>query len=85
MSKKIDIFGKSLKTPSSIASFSDFQPEPSGGIPSGAFAIFAVAILTLSVGAGVDFSSIFGDDSDPYNPNLTESQSTYLESILSDR
>ena len=46
MSKKIDIFGKSLNTPSSITSFSDFQPEPSGGIPSGVFAIFAVLILT---------------------------------------
>ena len=85
MSKKIDIFGKSLNTPSSISSFSDFQPEPSGGIPSGAFAIFAVAILTLSLGSGLDFSSLFGDDSEPLNPTLTESQSTYLESILSDR
>ena len=85
MSKKIDIFGKSLNTPSSISSFSDFQPEPSGGIPSGVFAIFAVAILTLSLGSGLDFSSLFGDDSEPLNPTLTESQSTYLESILSDR
>ena len=84
MSKKIDIFGKSLNTPSSISSFSDFQPEPSG-IPSGVFAMFAVAILTLSLGAGLDFSSLFGDDSEPLNPTLTESQSTYLESILSDR
>ena len=59
MSKKFDIFGKSLTAPSSIGSLSDFQPEPSGGIPSGAFAIFAVAILTISIGSGVDFSSIF--------------------------
>ena len=69
MSKKIDIFGKSLNTPSSISSFSDFQPEPSGGIPSGVFAIFAVAILTLSLGSGLDFSSLFGDDSEPLNPH----------------
>ena len=85
MSKKIDIFGKSLNTPSSITSFSDFQPEPSGGIPSGVFAIFAVVILTLSLGSGLDFSSLFSDEPEPFNPTLTESQSTYLESILSDR
>ena len=86
MSKKIDIFGKSLNTPISVASFSDPQPEPFGGIPSGVFAVFAVLILALSLGSTIDFSSLFGDDnSEPYNPDLTESQSTYLGSILSDR
>ena len=85
MPKKMDIFGKSLNTPSSISTFSDFQPGPSSGIPSGVFAIFAVVILTLSIGSGFDFSSLFEDDSESFNPTLTESQSTYLESILSDR
>ena len=85
MPKKMDIFGKSLNTPSSVSTFSDFQPGPSSGIPSGAFAIFAVVILTLSLGSGLDFSSLFGDDSESFDPTLTESQSTYLESILSDR
>ena len=85
MPKKMDIFGKSLNTPSSISTSSDFQPGPSSSIPSGAFAIFAVVILTLSIGSGFDFSSLFEDDSESFNPTLTESQSTYLESILSDR
>ena len=85
MPKEMDIFGKSLNTPSSISTSSDFQLGPSSSIPSGAFAIFAVVILTLSIGSGFDFSSLFEDDSESFNPTLTESQSTYLESILSDR
>ncbi|SVD84983.1 uncharacterized protein METZ01_LOCUS437837, partial [marine metagenome] len=86
MSKKIDIFGKSLNTPISVVSLSASQPEPFGGIPSGVFAVFAVTILALSLGSGIDLSSLFGDDDpEPYNSDLTESQSTYLGSILSDR
>ncbi len=54
MPKKMDIFGKSLNTPSSISTSSDFQLGPSSSIPSGAFAIFAVVILTLSIGSGFD-------------------------------
>ena len=79
MSKKIDIFGKSLNTPISVASLSAPQPEPFGGIPSGVFAVFAVIILAVSV------VSYFPGDDNSQDGDLTEAQSTYLESILSDR
>ena len=79
MSKKIEIFGKSLNTPISVASLSAPQPEPFGGIPSGVFAVFAVIILAVSV------VSYFPGDDNSQDGDLTEAQSTYLESILSDR
>ena len=80
MSKKIDIFGKSLNTPISVVSLSAPQPEPFGGIPSGVFAVFAVIILAVSV-----VSYFPSDDNLPQDGDLTEAQSTYLGSILSDR
>jgi len=64
MAKKIDIFGKSLKSPSSIASFSDFQPEPSGSIPSGIFAIFTVVILTVSLATYMPEDEVLDFDKD---------------------
>jgi len=79
MSKKIDIFGKSLNAPISVVSLSAPQPEPFGGIPSGVFAVFAVVILAVSV------VSYFPGDDNSQGGGLTEAQSTYLESILSDR
>jgi len=49
MDKKIEVFGKSMDTPQSIAGLSGLDPAPMGGIPSGVFAIFAVVILTVSL------------------------------------
>ena len=80
MSKKIDIFGKSLNTPISVDSLSAPQSEPFGGIPSGVFAVFAVIILAVSV-----VSYFPGDDNSTQGGDLTAAQSTYLENILSDR
>jgi len=80
MSKKIEVFGKSFNEPRAIASLSGSQPEPFGGIPSGVFAVFAVLILALSL------NSYFPEDeSPPSEMPLTEAQTTYLETILSDR
>ncbi|MDE0741255.1 MAG: beta-propeller domain-containing protein [Candidatus Poseidoniia archaeon] len=79
MDKKIEVFGKSMNTPQSIAGLSGLDAAPMGGIPSGVFAIFAVVILTVSL------ATYMPEDLDSSNGNLTESQSTYLENILSDR
>ncbi|MDG1544121.1 MAG: beta-propeller domain-containing protein, partial [archaeon] len=79
MAKKIEIFGKSMNSPQSIASLSGSAVGPTGGIPSGMFAIFAVVILTVSL------ATYLPEDELPSNQSLTEVQSTYLENILSDR
>ncbi|HIC62394.1 MAG TPA: hypothetical protein EYO72_06760 [Marine Group III euryarchaeote] len=79
MAKKIDVFGKSLNTPRTMLDLSSPQPEPFGGIPSGVFAVFAVIIL------GISLASYIPDDDTPQDTGLTESQSEYLENILSDR
>ena len=79
MAKKIEIFGESMNTPKSITGLSGLDPAPMGGIPSGIFAIFAVVILTVSLAAYMP------EDTIPSDQTLTEVQSTYLESILSDR
>ena len=79
MDKKIEVFGKSMNTPQSIAGLSGLDAAPMGGIPSGVFAIFAVVILIVSL------ATYMPEDLDSSNGNLTESQSTYLENILSDR
>ena len=42
MAKKIDVFGKTFNTPSTMLDVSSSGPEPFGGIPSGVFAVFAV-------------------------------------------
>lgn len=79
MDKKIEVFGKSMDTPQSIAGLSGLDPAPMGGIPSGVFAIFTVVILTVSL------ATYMPEDTIPSDPTLTEVQSTYLENILSDR
>jgi len=79
MAKKIDVFGKSLNTPRTMLDLSSPQPEPFGGIPSGVFAVFPVIIL------GISLASYIPDDDTPQDTGLTESQSEYLENILSDR
>ena len=79
MDKKIEVFGKSMNTPQSIAGLSGPAVAPMGGIPSGVFAIFAVAILTVSLAAYMPEDTNYPDQ------GLTEVQSTYLENILSDR
>ena len=79
MAKKIEIFGESMNTPKSITGLSGLDPAPMGGIPSGVFAIFAVVILTVSL------ATYMPEDTIPSDQTLTEVQSTYLESILSDR
>ena len=80
MSKKIEVFGKSFNEPRSISGLSGAPPSPIGGIPSGAFAIFAVLILSFSL------ASYLPEEEAPQSEMpLTESQSTYLENILSDR
>ena len=78
---KIEIFGKSLNEPKGLSGSSAPIPEPFGGIPSGVFAVFAVVILTLSI------ASYIPDDEETSSTSndLTSSQSTYLENILSDR
>ena len=45
MSKKFEIFGKSFNEPRSISGLSGVPTSSIGGIPPGAFAIFAVLIL----------------------------------------
>ena len=79
MAKKIEIFGKSMNSPQAIAGLSGSAVGPTGGIPSGMFAIFAVVILTVSL------ATYLPEDELPSNQSLTEVQSTYLENILSDR
>ncbi len=79
MAKKIDVFGTSFNTPRTMLDLSSPQPEPFGGIPSGVFAVFAVIIL------GISLASYIPDDDTPQDTGLTESQSEYLENILSDR
>ena len=79
MAKKIEIFGKSMNSPQAIAGLSGSTVGPTGGIPSGMFAIFAVVILTVSL------ATYLPEDELPSNQSLTEVQSTYLENILSDR
>ncbi|RZD38818.1 MAG: hypothetical protein CXT75_00015 [Methanobacteriota archaeon] len=79
MDKKIEVFGKSMNTPQSIAGLSGLDAAPMGGIPSGVFAIFAVVILTVSL------ATYMPEDTIPSDQTLTEVQSTYLENILSDR
>ncbi len=79
MAKKIDVFGTSFNTPRTMLDLSSPQSEPFGGIPSGVFAVFAVIIL------GISLASYIPDDDTPQDTGLTESQSEYLENILSDR
>ncbi|MCS5647494.1 MAG: beta-propeller domain-containing protein, partial [Candidatus Marinimicrobia bacterium] len=79
MAKKIDVFGQTLNAPRTMLDLSSPQPEPFGGIPSGVFAVFAVIIL------GISLASYIPDDDTPQDSGLTESQSEYLENILSDR
>jgi len=79
MSKKIEVFGKSMNAPQSITGLSGSVVAPTGGIPSGMFAIFAVVILTVSL------ATYLPEDVSNSNQGLTEVQSTYLENILSDR
>ena len=87
MAKKIDVFGKSLNTPRTMLDHTNLSairlrpaaPEPFGGIPSGVFAVFAVIIL------GISLASYIPNDDTPQDTGLTESQSEYLENILSDR
>ena len=77
---KIEVFGKALNKPKVLSGSSAPIPEPFGGIPSGVFAVFAVVILTLAL------ASYTPEDEESFTPNgLTSSQSSYLESILSDR
>nr|AIF23811.1 Secreted protein [uncultured marine group II/III euryarchaeote SAT1000_18_E10] len=76
MAKKIDVFGKTLKTPRTMLDLSA-QPEPFGGIPSGVFAVFAVIILGISL-------AFYIPNDAPQDTGLT-AQSEYLENILSDR
>ena len=79
MAKKIEIFGKSMNSPQSIAGLSGLATAPMSGIPSGVFAIFAVVILTISL------ATYMPEDTQSSNQNLTEAESTYLENLLSDR
>ncbi|MEE3242322.1 MAG: beta-propeller domain-containing protein, partial [Candidatus Thermoplasmatota archaeon] len=80
MAKKIDLFGKTFNTPRTMLPLSAPQPDSFGGIPPGVFAVFAVVIL------GISLASYLPDDTDvPQEHDLTEAQSGYLESILSDR
>jgi len=80
MAKKIDLFGKTFNTPRTMLDLSAPQPDSFGGIPPGVFAVFAVVIL------GISLASYLPDDTDvPQEHDLTEAQSGYLESILSDR
>ncbi len=79
MAKKIDLFGKTFNTPRTMLDVSSSGPEPFGGIPSGVFAVFAVIIL------GISIVSYLPSEETPQDTGLTQSQSTYLESILSDR
>ena len=80
MSKKFEIFGKTFNEPRSISGLSGAPPSPIGGIPPGAFAIFAVLILSFSL------ASYLPEEEAPQSEMpLTEAQSTYLENILSDR
>ena len=79
MAKKIDLFGKTFNTPRTMLDVSSSQPEPFGGIPSGVFAVFAVIIL------GISIVSYLPSEETTQDTSLTQSQSTYLENILSDR